>query len=211
MGSRANSRNRILDCAQSIVLQKGFASTSIDEILEMAAITKGGFFYHFDGKLELAKALITRYLEEDERIFTELFDKATELTEDPLHQLLIFLKLFADLMSEMEDTHPGCLVASFTYETQQFDDEVRELVKQGLIHWRQMILNHLELIREKQNVSVEISLSTLADMFSSIIEGGIILSRAIEDKQALVDQILAYRNYLRLLFEHPATLKTAAP
>jgi hypothetical protein len=38
-------------------------------------------------------------------------------------------------------------------------------------------------------------------MFSYAIEGGIIVSRAFQDKQALVEQILSYRTHLRLLFE----------
>ena len=49
--TRSNSsRERILACAEAVILQKGFSGTSIDDILEKASITKGGFFYHFDGK-----------------------------------------------------------------------------------------------------------------------------------------------------------------
>lgn len=201
MVSRANSRDRILECAETIILQKGFAATSIEDILGKAAITKGGFFYHFEGKNELAKALIDRYLEHDDKIFSDLFAKADGLTEDPLHQLLIFLKLLAEMMGQMEDTHPGCLVASFTYESQQFSDEVRDQVKVGLLRWRKLISERLEQILEKYRPHEVISTEVLADMFSSVIEGGIIVSRALQDKQALVGQILAYRSYLRLLFE----------
>jgi len=51
MATRSNSsRERILACAEAVILQKGFGGTSIDDILESASITKGGFFYHFDGK-----------------------------------------------------------------------------------------------------------------------------------------------------------------
>lgn len=201
MSTRVNSRERILACAESIVLQKGFAATSIDEILDKAAITKGGFFYHFAGKAELAKALVDRYLENDDTIFSSLMIQAKDLSEDPLHQLLIFLKLFADMMGDLKDTHPGCLVASFTYESQQFDDEIREQVKYGLLRWRKLISDQLELIIERYPSAEKVEVTVLSDMFSSIIEGGIILSRALQDKQALVDQILAYRSYLRLLFE----------
>ncbi|WP_455376362.1 TetR/AcrR family transcriptional regulator [Kaarinaea lacus] len=200
--TRSNSsRDRILKCAEAIILRKGFASTSIEDILEDAAITKGGFFYHFDGKAGLAKALVERYLEYDEGIFADLFKQADQLSEDPLHQVLIFLKLLAEMMGNLQETHPGCLVASFTYESQQMNDEVRELTKQGLLAWRKMIADRLELIVEKYPSKHEINVEALADMFTSTIEGGIILSKAFQDNKLLVQQILAYRNYLRALFE----------
>ena len=202
MSTRTNSsRERILACAQSIILQKGFSGTSIDDILEKAAITKGGFFYHFDGKPGLAQALVERYLDQDDILFNSLFKQADELSEDPLHQLLIFLKLLADTMSELNETHPGCLVASFTYESQQFNDDVRELIKVGLVRWRDMISARLQTIAGKYAPQSDVAFATLADMFTAGIEGGIILSRAFQDNSLLVSQILAYRNYIRMIFE----------
>ena len=63
MGKAQETRNRILDVAQSLVLAKGFSGTSIDEIVADADITKGGFFYHFKGKNDLARELMRRYWE----------------------------------------------------------------------------------------------------------------------------------------------------
>ena len=202
MATRSNSsRERILECAEAIILQKGFAGTSIDDIIEKAAITKGGFFYHFDGKSGLAHALVDRYLEKDEVIFSGLFSKADDLSEDPLHRLLIFLKLLAEMMGDLQETHPGCLVVSFTYESQQFDDEIRESIRKGLLRWRGMMTERLESIMQKYPAKSDTNIDALADMFTSTIEGGIVLSRAFQDNKLLVDQILVFRNYVRMLFE----------
>jgi AcrR family transcriptional regulator len=202
MTTRSNSsRERILASAEAIVLQKGFNATSIEDILKQASITKGGFFYHFDGKPGLAKALIERYIEQDDQIFSDLFAEANELSEDPLHQLLIFLKLLAGKLGAMEDTHPGCLVASFIYESQQFKPEIRELMRDGMLSWRNLIADQLQRINEKYAVPDDVSIETLADMFTSTIEGGIILTRNFGDNQLLVNQILAYRSFLRRLYE----------
>jgi AcrR family transcriptional regulator len=48
------TRERILELAESAVLEKGFAATSIEELIVAAGITKSGFFYHFKDKGELA-------------------------------------------------------------------------------------------------------------------------------------------------------------
>ena len=196
------TRERILGVAESIILNHGFSATSIDDIIKNAAITKGGFFYHFNGKKDLARALIERYLEQDNRIFDELFLLADQSSDDPLQQLLAFLGLFADMLENLDETHPGCLVAGFTYESQQFDEEIRELIKQGVLVWRKMIQIRLDKIADKYPMNTDVSIIALADMFTSCVEGGIILSRIFMSNNSLVQQVLLYREFLRLAFAH---------
>lgn len=196
------TRERILGVAESIILNHGFSATSIDDIIKNAAITKGGFFYHFNGKKDLARALIERYLEQDNRIFDELFLLADQSSDDPLQQLLAFLGLFADMLENLAETHPGCLVAGFTYESQQFDEEIRELIKQGVLVWRKLIQIRLDKIADKYPMNTNVSLVALADMFTSCVEGGIILSRIFMSNDSLVQQVLLYREFLRLAFAH---------
>lgn len=196
-----NSRERILEVAEALILKQGFGGTSIDDLLVSAAITKGGFFYHFEGKSDLAKALVERYLAQDALIFSGLFQRADSLSEDPLHRLLIFLKLFAEAMQNLEVTHPGCLVASFTYESHHLDEDIQALIKQGVLSWRTMISERLLEVTASYPSRVEISIPALADVFTTAIEGGVILSRIMGSNDNLVEQVLAYRTHLRLLFE----------
>lgn len=201
MGEKAtNTKNRIMATAEKIILQKGFAGTSIDEIIANSHITKGGFFYHFKGKNELALALLQRYLDADDVFFNDLLNRARNLSEDPLQQLLIFLKLLAEAMAELPDTHPGCLVAAFTYESQQFDDDVIQKNKEGILSWRKLFAEQLTVIEHRYKPVFETNVDDLADMLSSSMEGGIILSRVLNDPQSLAKQILHYRDYIRLLY-----------
>ena len=50
----SETRNQILSFAETAVLEKGFAGTSIDELIAAVGITKSGFFYHFKDKNALA-------------------------------------------------------------------------------------------------------------------------------------------------------------
>ena len=202
MATRANSsRERILSTAEAIILQKGFAGTTIEEILDKSAITKGGFFYHFSGKMELARAIVERYIEMDNAVFDELSTQADKLSEDPLQQTLIFLNLFTDMVGGLTTVHPGCVVAVFTYEAQMLDDGIQDLMRDGMLGWRKMMAQRLEKIQEKSPPRLDTSTDVLADMFSSSLEGGIILARLFGDNQALINQVQAYRSHLRLLFE----------
>ncbi len=71
-----SKRERILEVAQEAILAKGFAATSIEEIITAVGITKSGFFYHFPDKSDLAKALLERYIDHEEVLFDELFLRA---------------------------------------------------------------------------------------------------------------------------------------
>jgi len=201
MGKKGEqTREHILATAESIILQRGYSGTSIEEIIGEAGITKGGFFYHFDGKNDLAKNLMLRYLDNDAQFFYQHSERAQELTEDPLQQFLIFLKLMAESMAELPDTHPGCLVASFTYEAQQFDDEITQLNAEGVLSWRRAFVEKIEKILEKYPMKIEESVDELADLLTTVIEGGIIMSRVLNDRGILPNQLLQYRSYIRLLF-----------
>lgn len=193
-------REKILDVAQHIVLQKGFTGTSIEEIIDQSHITKGGFFYHFKGKTELARCLLERYLEQDEAFFKMLFGRADELSEDPLQQMLIFLKLYAEAMDDLPGVHPGCLVAAYTYESQQFDDEIKQLAAEGMLSWRRLFEQRLAAIAEHYPMKIETSLTELADMLTSVIEGSIVMSRVLQSNAILGQQLMQYRAYIRILF-----------
>jgi hypothetical protein len=49
-------------------------------------------------------------------------------------------------------------------------------------------------------MKIEHSLDELADMLTSVIEGGIIVSKVLDNGAALPNQILNYRSYIRLVF-----------
>ncbi|OQW55805.1 MAG: TetR family transcriptional regulator [Proteobacteria bacterium HN_bin10] len=194
------TRERIMDIAQDAVLHKGFASTSIDEIICEAGITKSGFFYHFRDKNDLAKALLQRYTDEEWKVFDQPFKQADELSDDPLHGFLIFLKLFADLMSDLPNGHPGCLVASYVYQDFLFSKEVRDMTTQGHRIWRERFRKRLDRIAERYPPRIEVNLDDLADMLSAVADGGIILSKSLHDPSILPRQIMQYRAYLKLVF-----------
>ncbi len=194
------TKDRLLDIAEQHILENGFAATSIDELIKEAGITKSGFFYHFDGKNDLAYALMIRYRRQDALLFSSLFKRAIELTDDPLQQMLVFVKLLAEMMENLEGLHPGCLVASFTYESHQVNEQVRQITADSVLDWRKLFREQIDKINARYTTNSITSSDDLADMLSTIIEGGIIVSRALNDPSILVKQLLEYRTYLQLLY-----------
>ena len=200
-----STRQQILDVAEDAVLAKGFGATSIEELIVTVGISKSGFFYHFRDKTELARALLTRYIEQDEQIYDDIFSRADSLDEDPLHSFLIGLKLLAEVFADLPNGHPGCMVASICYHEQLFDRDIRALNTQAVLSWRRRFQERLERIAAAYPPRLDINLEDLADMLSSVADGGIILSRVTQDAQALPRQILLYRDFIKLVFSDPDT------
>ena len=194
------TRERLMDIAYESIVQKGFAATSIEELVEAAGITKSGFFYHFKDKNDLARQLFERFLGEDETILDTLESRARELSDEPLQSFLIFLNLYAQMMDDMETLHPGCMVASVTYQDRMFDAEVKQMNVDYLLRMRERFARWLAEIAATNPPKLEVSIADLADNLTGIVEGAIILSKALNDEGLMGRQTRLYRNHIKLLF-----------
>jgi AcrR family transcriptional regulator len=194
------TRERILDIAYESIVQKGFAATSIEELVEAAGITKSGFFYHFRDKNDMARQLFERFLGEDEAIIETLSARARELSDDPLQSLLIFLNLYAQLMDDMDALHPGCMVASVAYQERMFDAELQRMNVAYILRMRKRFADWLSEVCETNSPALDVDIEALADHLTTIVEGAIILSRSLHDLGVMGRQTRLFRNHIRLLF-----------
>jgi TetR/AcrR family transcriptional regulator, transcriptional repressor for nem operon len=194
------TRERILDLTYESVIRKGFAATSIEELVEAAGITKSGFFYHFKDKSDLARQLIEAYTQRNARFLDDMTGRARELSEDPLHSFLIFLKLYAEKMEEKTAGHPGCMVATVTFQDQSWDPATRQLVVDMVVEWRTRFVAWLEEIARAYPPKGKASLEDLADAILAFTYGGMTLVRALGEPRAIARQTLLFRETVRLHF-----------
>ena len=199
-GKGERTRGRILDAAYEAIIRKGFAGSSIEELVEATGITKSGFFYHFRDKNDLARQLFERFLAEDDGIMETLEKRARELSDDPLQSFLIVLNIYAQMMDDMNALHPGCMVATVTYQERMFDAEVRQMNVDYLRKMRARFVRWLEEIVESNAPRIAVEVEELADLLNVVVEGAIIQSKALRDESLMGKQTRQYRNYIKLLF-----------
>jgi len=194
------TRERLMDLAYASIVEKGFAATSIEELVEAAGITKSGFFYHFRDKNDLARQLFERFLDEDEGIMVTLENRARELSDDPLQSFLIFLNVYAQMMDDMEALHPGCMVATVTYQERMFDADVKQMNVDYLRRMRERLARWLSEIVDKYPPRIPVDVEELADHLNVVVEGAIIQSKALRDESLMGKQTRLFRNHIKLLF-----------
>ena len=80
------TRERILEIAERLFFRQGFSGTSLSDVMAVARLSKGAFFYHFKGKEELAYAVLERWADADDELVREFSARAATLAEDPLQE-----------------------------------------------------------------------------------------------------------------------------
>ena len=58
-----SAKNRILDCAERLVIREGVAHLTLDAVAADAGLSKGGILYHFPSKDALIEGMIAHLME----------------------------------------------------------------------------------------------------------------------------------------------------
>jgi TetR/AcrR family transcriptional repressor of nem operon len=194
------TKSAIMDAAERLVFLRGFAATSIDDVIGAAGVTKGAFFHHFRTKSELGQALVERFARRDRAHLERNIQRAERLAGDPLTQLLVLVGLFEEDIESLGSNIPACLFACYIYEAQLFDDKTLDIVAKGLLAWRDLLRPKFEAALHHCEPQRLATADELADLLLATIEGGMILGRSHRDPTILPRQLRQYRNYLELLF-----------
>jgi TetR/AcrR family transcriptional regulator, transcriptional repressor for nem operon len=195
------TRERILAVAEPLILQQGFAGTSLDDIVARTGLTKGAFFHHFKGKGDLARALVERYARNDYELFEGFLRDAEAASGDPLEQTFAFLRGFEDFVLRQNAPLAGCVFAAYTYEAFQFDSSIHRFIGESFDRWSALYEAKFEAVLAERKSRRPVSARDLAQMITTIIEGGFILSRVYNDATLIARQSKQFRQYVELLFD----------
>ncbi|HEV3226073.1 MAG TPA: helix-turn-helix domain-containing protein, partial [Acidimicrobiales bacterium] len=88
-GARAEATRRaLLASARELFGERGFAPTSVDEVVRHAGVTKGALYHHFRDKDDLFRAVLEEVkLDVTSAAADSYFDAAEG--DDPLHTVLL--------------------------------------------------------------------------------------------------------------------------
>lgn len=124
-GDKMNARKKqIIDVAHRLFIEKGFASTSIQDILDGAKIAKGTFYNHFSSKNECLIAILEQVQNETFLLRKELsFGKNKDDQEVFIKQVHVRMK--------MNREHN--LIALFQSVMHSKDDDLKQLMQKQLV------------------------------------------------------------------------------
>ncbi|MEV8468133.1 TetR/AcrR family transcriptional regulator [Fluviibacterium sp. DFM31] len=210
MATKAEStRERLLAAAKKLVMSKGFAGTSIDDVLRETGLTKGAFFHYFKSKADMAKQLMKWYAEGDMNMFRTFLARAEAAHDDPMDQLMQFLTDFETYLCDPDHPPRGCMYALYTYEDDHFENSVKDFVAETLQIWTAMYIRKFQEVIDLYPPARPVTAKRLAEMIVSVIEGGLILERAYQNRGMTARQSEQFREYLELLFPTASARRAA--
>ena len=119
---KAGVRQELLDAALSLIREKGYSTTSVNELCAQAGVTKGAFFHHFKSKDALAVAA-ANYWSEVTGVFFET--APYHQYSDPLDRVLGYLD-FRKAILKGEIAEFTCLVGTMVQEIYGTNSNIRE-------------------------------------------------------------------------------------
>lgn len=92
---------QLVDISKALFAKKGYASVSMEEIVEKANLTRGAVYHHFKSK----KGLFRAVFEDVQKEISEQIDRVDNNSEDLWEQLIEGCRLFVVAASETDTCH----------------------------------------------------------------------------------------------------------
>lgn len=197
------NRERILDAAQHLVIENGFAATSLDQILTQVGTSKGAFFHHFDSKLALGRALTERYVAADVGQLRWALEE-TAGVEDPAERVSAFIRCFEDSAEEVMSEQSNCLYIAVLTEQQLVSNGTADLITQAIEAWRTEIAALLDAAAESRGLDLG-DTSALADHVFVTFEGAFLLCRSTGRPDHMRTQLGVLRRMLEAMLGLPTS------
>lgn len=91
-----STRRALLDSATTLFAERGYAGTSLDEVVAAAEVTKGALYHHYSGK----QAVFEAVLEKVEADAVETITAEVHREEDPWQKALAGVRSFLEICQE---------------------------------------------------------------------------------------------------------------
>lgn len=178
----AQNREAIVAAAEELFRQKGVDAVGLNDLMDAAGFTRGGFYNHFKSKDALVAAVMDKAMVEGDAVLGEAIAGARAKGRDPLDgQIEWYLS-----PGHRADVVHGCPLSAFAGDVRRLDEAARERYAQGL----ETNLKYYTDIVARPGDSPATARARAVAVFSEMV-GALLLSRAVaEAAPELSDEFL---------------------
>ncbi|MEX2570203.1 MAG: TetR/AcrR family transcriptional regulator [Gemmatimonadota bacterium] len=195
---QTDTRSRLVDAARRLFFEKGYASTSIADILSTAGANSGSLYHFFPTKQDLLLAVLEEYRA---GISPMLLEPAWRGVEDPIERVFALLARYRMLLDETDCAY-GCPIGSLALELHEPDPAVRELLAANFNGWVGAVRECLEVAGPR--LPSDLDREALAAFVLTTMEGGVMQSRTHRTLEAFDASVTQLRMYVQALEDRAA-------
>lgn len=184
--------DELITVTQSLMLQRGYGGTGVDDICRQAGVSKGAFYHHFSGKEALAIAALDDF-------FRKSMEKLASIDVSRAPPDMQFLTFLDELATRGDSIwRAGCLMGGLSAEMAEastgLQQHVSKLFNQIAQTLKPMAKSFTDSLGDHSMTG-----ASLAEHFLVVVEGAIILSRAHRDPERINKAIACFAQQLRWL------------
>lgn len=201
--SSSSTRDRLIEAARFLFWERGFAGTSMSELLARADVNSGSFYHFFDSKEGLLRAVLEGYLH---LLRPMVVDPAFANVRQPLERVFAILAGYRERILATGCQY-GCPLGRLALEIDPENAPAHELIARNFQGWIEAVRECLEAM--KPSLPTKTDLDALATYVLVVMEGGVMLSRSYRSVEPFDRAVAQLREHFRLLLRvHAATRET---
>lgn len=169
---KQKTRERIVECARELFNRRGFAEVSIDEIMQRAGLTRGGFYNHFKAKEELFAEAIAAYQNFNPAQRWKEFDFDATPCNSGTHAKHMVNAYLSN--AHLEDVEGHCPMIALPSDTARASPRVKQA-------YCNLLERMAGILAEGMSVTDDIDRRQRGLAVAALCVGGMVLSRTIDD------------------------------
>lgn len=189
--SKATSKH-ILEKGTELIFQQGYHSSGLKQILDLAGIPKGSFYYHFKSKEDFGLQVIDFY-SNNSVAFLKTFLENEALP--PKTRILELLRAMKPIYQE-QDFNKGCLLGNCSLELAAHHDSFADAIAKHFDAWQELFTTTIRAGQQTGNIKTDSSAEEYAEFLLNSWEGALVRMKAVKNNQPLdllinfIDQLL---------------------
>lgn len=193
--TQISTRGRLIDSARFLFWERGFAGTSMAELLAHAGVNSGSFYHFFDSKEALLRAVLEGYIE---LLRPMVVDPAFATSEEPLERIFAILARYRLGIVATDCTY-GCPLGRLALEIDPENAPAHGLIAQNFQGWIGVVRECLGEM--KASLPSAVDFDALATYVLVVMEGGVMLSRSYRSVEPFDRAVGQLREHFRMLME----------
>src|SRR5215470_1782893 len=131
MSDNLPTRERLIASARYLFWERGFAGTSMADLLAHAGVNSGSFYHFFESKEALLRAVLETYIE---ALRPMVVDPAFAQTDDPAARIFAILAGYRDRILRTNCQY-GCPLGRLALEIDPENRPAHKLIAENFAAW----------------------------------------------------------------------------
>jgi TetR/AcrR family transcriptional repressor of nem operon len=183
----------LIESARYLFWERGFAGTSMADLLGHSGVNSGSFYHFFESKEALLRAVLDTYLA---ALRPMVVDPAFAQTNDPVERIFAILAGYRERILQT-DCQYGCPLGRLALEIDPENRPAHKLIAENFQGWITAVRECAEQLRIRLPVGTDPE--ALATYVLAVMEGGVMLSRSYRSVEPFDRAVAQLREHFRLL------------